>query len=513
MTLDWKNALLLWDRDDPRRFGLDVSRFHSKGIQTLEIRYERVGRDPDLVREVKATGAQALIFTRNDEMAGRPAIGDLLAASQMGYTCISGIDRVHEDEQTRQCIGDFLGDKIPITIPPPEQELSVGLKRQTDGSFSLVFDLEQLGGARFGLPRLLPLLATHGIKATFFVTGIIASLYPEILERISADGHEIGAHGSMHEFLQGRAPEEQVLRIRDNVNSLSAFADVKGANFIYRMDRLSPEAMLMAGVDYFAIFRKHLPYRSRYVPASCRPRFLRTGSGDITFIPISAETYGGNFELIKGQIDSAWKTARREESQHISVLMHPFKDGGLARMPLTAHILRYLIEELNLCPVTLNTIRAPSKIVGRAVQVAYRWDGFEPGSKENETTHPVTRSWWAPVIYHSARAENLVDALHQEGRPAILSSDPSPEEPVASVFPDGGPAEDSSVTEDPLLKPRNAAVATIRSLKTAMSVRVSPPRKWADLWNFVRFHVPHTRNDLLLFIGKIRARFFPDETE
>ena len=34
-------------------------------------------------------------------------------------------------------------------------------------------------------------------------------------------------------------------------------------------------------------------------------------------------------------IDSAWKTAVREGVNHISVLMHPFKDGRLDRLPLT----------------------------------------------------------------------------------------------------------------------------------------------------------------------------------
>jgi peptidoglycan/xylan/chitin deacetylase (PgdA/CDA1 family) len=50
-----------------------------------------------------------------------------------------------------------------------------------------------------GLPRVLDLLAKHGIRATFFVPGFTALAYPELARRIHAEGHEIGHHGWMHE--------------------------------------------------------------------------------------------------------------------------------------------------------------------------------------------------------------------------------------------------------------------------------------------------------------------------
>jgi peptidoglycan/xylan/chitin deacetylase (PgdA/CDA1 family) len=49
------------------------------------------------------------------------------------------------------------------------------------------------------LPRVLELLAESGVRATFFVEGLNAQLYPEALREIAAAGHEVAFHGWQHE--------------------------------------------------------------------------------------------------------------------------------------------------------------------------------------------------------------------------------------------------------------------------------------------------------------------------
>ena len=53
-----------------------------------------------------------------------------------------------------------------------------------------------------GMPRLLELYAKYNVKATFFFTGHIATLYPEVVKMIQPYGHEIGSHGLTHEVSQ-----------------------------------------------------------------------------------------------------------------------------------------------------------------------------------------------------------------------------------------------------------------------------------------------------------------------
>jgi peptidoglycan/xylan/chitin deacetylase (PgdA/CDA1 family) len=49
------------------------------------------------------------------------------------------------------------------------------------------------------LPRLLDLLAGHGLRATFFVEGLNAEMYPRALHTIASAGHEVAVHAYRHE--------------------------------------------------------------------------------------------------------------------------------------------------------------------------------------------------------------------------------------------------------------------------------------------------------------------------
>jgi peptidoglycan/xylan/chitin deacetylase (PgdA/CDA1 family) len=49
------------------------------------------------------------------------------------------------------------------------------------------------------LPRLLDLLATRHMQATFFVEGLNAEMYPDALHTILAAGHEVAVHAWRHE--------------------------------------------------------------------------------------------------------------------------------------------------------------------------------------------------------------------------------------------------------------------------------------------------------------------------
>jgi peptidoglycan-N-acetylglucosamine deacetylase len=54
---------------------------------------------------------------------------------------------------------------------------------------------------RVAVPRVLELLDRHDIRATFFVPAITARQFPASIAEIAAAGHEIGAHGDLHERL------------------------------------------------------------------------------------------------------------------------------------------------------------------------------------------------------------------------------------------------------------------------------------------------------------------------
>ena len=53
--------------------------------------------------------------------------------------------------------------------------------------------------AVLGVQRILKLLSSRGIRATFFIPGHTVETYPASIEAILAAGHEIGHHGYLHE--------------------------------------------------------------------------------------------------------------------------------------------------------------------------------------------------------------------------------------------------------------------------------------------------------------------------
>ncbi len=75
--------------------------------------------------------------------------------------------------------------------------------RDEPGRFALTFD--DGPDPRF-TPAISRVLAERGHRATFFVLGIQASDYPQVLRQLLADGHEIANHGFDHRLLAFSPP-------------------------------------------------------------------------------------------------------------------------------------------------------------------------------------------------------------------------------------------------------------------------------------------------------------------
>ena len=86
-------------------------------------------------------------------------------------------------------------------------------------------NFEKMGkaGMEIALPRLLKVLDTYNIKATFFVPGAIAIKYSKEIISIADKGHEIGCHGYEHEHMAMLSKDEQciaILKGRDAIKSV-----------------------------------------------------------------------------------------------------------------------------------------------------------------------------------------------------------------------------------------------------------------------------------------------------
>jgi peptidoglycan/xylan/chitin deacetylase (PgdA/CDA1 family) len=69
-------------------------------------------------------------------------------------------------------------------------------------------------------PRLLDMLRARNIKATFYMVGSNVDLYPQIVRRVVAEGHEVGNHSYSHRLLSKMSDTEvrnDLTRCRDAI--------------------------------------------------------------------------------------------------------------------------------------------------------------------------------------------------------------------------------------------------------------------------------------------------------
>jgi len=65
--------------------------------------------------------------------------------------------------------------------------------------------------------RILDILSTYGVKATFFMVGEIIDRYPELVESIVKEGHELAYHSYTHTILKDDRTLEEELRLSKHI--------------------------------------------------------------------------------------------------------------------------------------------------------------------------------------------------------------------------------------------------------------------------------------------------------
>jgi peptidoglycan-N-acetylglucosamine deacetylase len=135
----------------------------------------------------------------------------------------------------------------------------------------------QAYGPLVGVPRILALLREYSVPATFFVPGWTADRYPQTVEAILADGHEIGHHSYAHFSPFAQTEEEE----REDFERALAALRARGVEVDgYRCPSWEP------GWRTPQIVAQHgLSYDSSLMDADT-PYVLDTGAGEIVELPV-----------------------------------------------------------------------------------------------------------------------------------------------------------------------------------------------------------------------------------
>jgi len=178
--------------------------------------------------------------------------------------------------------------------------------------FNALRDQTGLKVLKEGMPLLLDIYAKYNIKTTFFFTGYIAKLYPEIVKMILAYGHEVGSHSMSHLNENGHDVTDFKKQVKLLSESKKLLEDISGQEIIsfrapaLRVNEYTAPALIETGYkidssvasqrfDMFFSFgalkklkwltAPRLPYRTS------EKSLFKKGSSPLIEVPLSATLF------------------------------------------------------------------------------------------------------------------------------------------------------------------------------------------------------------------------------
>lgn len=73
--------------------------------------------------------------------------------------------------------------------------------------------------------KILRIFREYGTHATFFVLGVVAEWYPELIEQIYSEGHEIAVHGYSHLPLINHTRESFEYELSKSIEILKSLSE------------------------------------------------------------------------------------------------------------------------------------------------------------------------------------------------------------------------------------------------------------------------------------------------
>jgi polysaccharide deacetylase family protein (PEP-CTERM system associated) len=183
--------------------------------------------------------------------------------------------------------------------------------------------------------RILELLCECDLQATFFCLGWVAREFPQVIERIVGQGHEVATHSDQHQLAYEQTPSE--FRA-DLDNSIKSLEDVSGQKIrAYRAPGFSLkeenswvfEELISAGIEVdcsiFPAKRSHGGFSGF---GSNTPSLVKTDAGTIREFPINTKSFfGGNMIFSGGgyfRLLPTWLLKRFiQDENYVMTYFHP----------------------------------------------------------------------------------------------------------------------------------------------------------------------------------------------
>ncbi len=207
-------------------------------------------------------------------------------------------------------------------------------------------------GPDIAVPRILDSYRHYGIRQTFFVPGWCAQRYPHAVEAMLRDGHEVSAHGYLHEHPNELSDEDERYWLGRSIQALRVVTGAMPAGWrapLYKFSHRSAQLLLEAGIVYDAsLMGDDVPYlldtphgRLLELPSHWGmddwPAFMHSGELDFE-MPI--QSAGRAWENWWEEFEAMW-----EYGGLWVPVWHPFLSGRLARWQQTHRMIGRMLAK------------------------------------------------------------------------------------------------------------------------------------------------------------------------
>lgn len=205
-------------------------------------------------------------------------------------------------------------------------------------------------GSRVGAPRILRLLARHGVPATFFMPAVSALLHPDEVRSYVDAGHEVGIHGWIHERNMLLDPADERALAERSMETLERLTGTRPVGIrtpswdfsdhtlqIVRELGLSYDSSLMADDEPYEIVADGEPTGLVEIPVEWirddAPYFMMERYGSLRpYMPPR-----GALEIWRDEFDAA-----RADGGLFQLTMHPHIIGHRSRMTALAELIEHI---------------------------------------------------------------------------------------------------------------------------------------------------------------------------
>lgn len=216
---------------------------------------------------------------------------------------------------------------------------------------------------QIAIPRILDMYKRFNLKQTFFVPAWVIEQYPKMIEQIVNEGHEIAAHGYLHEHPNQQSREDELYWLQKSIEIIENFTGKRPRGWrapMYDFSKYSAELLAKENFIYdSSLMGDDVPYILNTVNGSIIelptdwsmddwPQY--THNLDLAYqMPINSPDRA--MEVYLANFDAVWEYG----GLWVSV-WHPFVSGRLARCHRVSKMIEYMNEKGDVWFATLEEI-------------------------------------------------------------------------------------------------------------------------------------------------------------